>query len=32
MGAIFGVAGNSETYISTVSKSSAKAPTWGDEA
>ena len=28
MSAIFGVAGNSETYSTTVSKSSAKAPSW----
>ena len=28
MSAIFGVAGNSETYTKTVSKSSAKAPAW----
>lgn len=28
MGAIFGVAGNSDTFTATVSKSSAKAPAW----
>lgn len=28
MSAIFGVAGNSDTYTNTVSKSSAKAPSW----
>ena len=28
MGALFGVAGNSDTFTSTVSKSSAKAPAW----
>ena len=28
MSAIFGVAGNSDTYTNTVSKSSAKAPAW----